>query len=159
MIVIGVDPGLSGAAVAVEEGRVRAYLDCPVFKPAKGKGKNSVNAAGLAAWFRKFNPRHTHVIVEGVGARPLDGPSRAFVFGEGFGIIRGVLASLEFPHSFVRPGVWKRALRLSDDKALSRRRATELFPESAELFVRALDDGRAEAALLTIYHLECERRS
>lgn len=152
MIVIGVDPGYAGAAVAVEEGRVRAYLDCPVFVPEKGKGKKSVNAAEVARWFRKFDPRTTYVVVEHVGAMPTDGAARAFAFGEGFGIYRGVLASLEIPISLVRPGVWKRALRLSADKTLSRRRATDEFPGDAQLFVRVKDDGRAEGALLTLYY-------
>ncbi|MDO8605136.1 MAG: hypothetical protein Q7R40_01240, partial [Phaeospirillum sp.] len=47
------------------------------------------------------------------------------------------------------PGVWKRTLGLlKADKAASRARAVELYPEVAGRLTRVKDHGRAEALLL-----------
>jgi crossover junction endodeoxyribonuclease RuvC len=76
------------------------------------------------------------------------GRTSAFTFGTGYGVIRGVLATLQVPRRFVTPQEWKKGLKLTKDKASSRQRASELFPEWAGWFSRVKDDGRAEAALI-----------
>jgi crossover junction endodeoxyribonuclease RuvC len=85
---------------------------------------------------------------------PGQGTRSMFTTGYGMGIWVGILATLEFPYTTVRPQVWKRALRLSKDKEASRLRAIQLFP-GADLR-RKKDHGRAEALLLAYYG--CQQR-
>lgn len=77
--------------------------------------------------------------------------SGAFEIGKGYG---GVLACCRLAGLVIHrvtPASWKSALGLSKDKALSLRKARDLFPELAAELRRAGDDGRAEALLLAVY--------
>ena len=69
-------------------------------------------------------------------------------------VILGVLAGNGVAIELVRPAVWKKAARISKDKGSARKAAQERFPDSAGLFARAKDDGRAEAALLARWRAE-----
>jgi crossover junction endodeoxyribonuclease RuvC len=55
---------------------------------------------------------------------------------------------------YVTPAKWKKHFGLNRDKGVSRSKATERFPEYANLFSRVKDDGRAEAALIALYGAE-----
>ena len=65
------------------------------------------------------------------------------------GVWLGILATLGFAYTRVRPGVWKKALGLRSDKEQARLRAMQLYP-GADLR-RKKDHGRAEALLLAWY--------
>lgn len=82
----------------------------------------------------------THVFVELVGgyvgkAQPA---SSAFVFGEGYGRIQGVLAALSIPFTLIRPQAWQKALSLGVSTGLSKSqwknklkaKAQQLYPKS-----------------------------
>ncbi|MFQ5510167.1 MAG: hypothetical protein ACE5FN_12665 [Leptospirillia bacterium] len=149
-MVVGIDPGVSGAVAEYHpDGRLYTY-DIPTFELiTRGRRRRYVNAAALAELL--VDPYPAHVFVEQVGSRPGESPRAAFSFGEGFGVIKGVLGTLGIPVTFVRPQVWKKALGITADKGQARQRATELFPANAESFKRVKDDGRAEAALIAWY--------
>jgi crossover junction endodeoxyribonuclease RuvC len=85
--------------------------------------------------------------VQGTGA------TSAFSFGRGFGVVEGVLAALFIPHTLVRPQSWTKALGVSRDKGSHRAAASRLWPQHADLFARAKDDGRADAALLCHWYM------
>jgi crossover junction endodeoxyribonuclease RuvC len=96
-------------------------------------------------------------VIEDVHAMPKQGVSSSFSFGRALGVAEGVLAGNGLSLRYVSPAKWKKALGLSSDKGVSRRRADkgvsrrraiELWPEHAKAFERVKDDGRAEAALL-----------
>jgi len=148
--VIGIDPGVSGAiAELYPDGRLYTY-DMPIFELiTKGRKRRLVNAAALSQLMT--DPFPEHVFVEQVGSRPGESPRAAFSFGEGFGVIKGIVGTLSLSVTFVRPQMWKKALGLTADKGQARQRATELFPNNAESFKRVKDDGRAEAALIAYY--------
>lgn len=138
--ILGVDPGLSGALAFYFPTHDRVSVhDMPV---VAGK----VDGYGLSEAIRQLRP--THAVIEQVATRPGQGISSAFNFGEGCGVVRGVVASLAVPVVFVTPTSWKRHFRLSQDKDESRKRAMDLFPSIAKDFSRKKDDGRAEAALI-----------
>ena len=63
----------------------------------------------------------------------------------------GVLAGFGIPTTVVTATVWKRDMKLNQDKELSRKRAIELFPAFATMFARKKDHNRAEAALLAVW--------
>ena len=75
-----------------------------------------------------------------------------FNFGEGFGIIKGVLGAFQIPYVEVDPGVWKNAMGLGADKAKSLALARKKYGN--EYFSRKKDHGRAEAALLAQFAYE-----
>jgi crossover junction endodeoxyribonuclease RuvC len=151
VIYLGVDPGASGAVAALDDhGNLLCvddlpYIDGHVVPPLladvllRGDGPR-------AAW------------VERAQSMPGMGVSGAFRYGAGYGVVLGVLGALNIPVHTVPPSVWKKAAGLSRDKAASRRRAADLWPGHAELFARARDDGRAEAALIARHGWLVERK-
>ena len=145
--ILGIDPGISGALAFFFPGvpsRVCAE-DVPV---AAGE----INAAGLAERIRKMAP--DVAIIERVAAMPGQGVSSTFKFGVAYGVVCGVLATLEIPCHRVSPSVWKKHFRLTADKEAARALALRLFPATAEHFARKKDHGRAEAALIARYGSE-----
>jgi crossover junction endodeoxyribonuclease RuvC len=148
MNIFACDPGLNGAgAVSDERGDFIACFDLPTI----GDGaQRRVDAANLADLIREHGP-HAFAIVEQVGARPRQGVSSMFRFGQAYGTILGVIGALAIPVRHVSPAKWKRALGLNRDGETSRARAIETWPAKAELFVRKRDHSRAEAALLGLY--------
>jgi crossover junction endodeoxyribonuclease RuvC len=79
---------------------------------------------------------------------PGEGHVGAFSFGDGFGVIKGVLAGLRIPSTSVEPQVWKKTLRVPADKKLSKARAIELFPDCSKKFTRP---DLAEACMIALY--------
>ena len=156
MNVIAIDPGLNGAgAVSDESGDFIACFDLPTI----GEGaQRRVDAANLADLIREHGP-YAFAIVEQVGARPGQGVSSMFRFGQAYGTILGVIGALAIPVRHVSPAKWKKALGLNSDGETSRARAIETWPAQAELFARKRDHSRAEAALLGLYALKASRHS
>lgn len=145
--IMGIDPGLKGAiSFYFPDAPERVSVeDMPVVA-------GMVDAVTLAQRVAQLRP--DVAIVELVGSMPGQGVSSTFKFGEGCGVVRGVLAGLNIPVHYASPQRWKKHFRLSADKEESRRRALELFPVSGAAFARKKDDGRAEAALIALYHAE-----
>lgn len=179
MRVIGVDPGLTGALVAIERGEILDLADMPVMLKGKGGAKvqNEINAAALAELLRKWYsgfggaPEAIRVVVETVNSRPTAGPpqpcpackrdtkalgsSSVFSMGDSIGAIRGVIATLNLPIEWVPSATWKAHFNLRgghDQKEAARAHAIRLFP-AADL-ARKKDHGRAEAILIALWWLE-----
>jgi crossover junction endodeoxyribonuclease RuvC len=113
--------------------------------PMLGK---EVNGAAIADLFQEFPA--THIYIEGQNSHMM-GRQSAFNFGQGLGVIRGVIAALRIPYTTVSPAKWKKRFSLARDKDASRAAAIRLFPERSDLFLRKKDDGRAEATLIALY--------
>ena len=114
-----------------------------------------VDPAKLAAIIDLCKVRGTiHAAVENVNARPRQ--AGMWNFALGVGAIHGCLAALGIPFTLVQPAAWKSACGLrrlesetqADTKKKARELAARLFPESADLFRRVRDDGRAESVLI-----------
>lgn len=152
MIIMGIDPGLSGAVAACDTiAGSMVLFDIPTFSLSRnGKSKREIDAVQLANLIAA--DRHpNHAFVEQVGAMPGQGVSGMFAFGKAYGIIIGVLAARGVPVTFVNPRVWKKALGVPTAKDGARARASQLMPASAEHWTRVKDDGRAEAALIAYW--------
>lgn len=143
-IVMGVDPGISGAVAfyfpMVPE-RV-AVDDVPI---AGGE----INVHELARLIRIHRP--TLAVLERVSAMPGQGVTSMFNFGRSYGDVRGVIGAMDVPLHFVTPQKWKKHFNLSSDKDQSRQLAIRMFPKAAESFRLKKHDGRAEAALIALY--------
>lgn len=155
--VIGIDPGISGAIAIFEDGQLDTILDMPTLKIASGKTmKSHISAIGLVRILETWtlvSDGQAHIVIEKVGAMPGQGVTSMFNFGRSAGIIEGVVAALQRPYTYVTPATWTKAVGRAAGKDASRMRAMELFPSKAELFKRAKDDGRADAALIAYWYL------
>lgn len=139
-MICAIDPGQTGALAFLDDfGAIEEIVDMPMI------GKD-VNAHMLVRLLRSHPLRK--VIVEQVSSHPKQGVVSVFRFGNGYGKIEGAVAALELDTDYVPPSKWKPPMGLSNDKNLSRKKASDRWPEHAPLFARVKDDGRAEAALL-----------
>lgn len=148
-VILGIDPGASGAVAFYRPERPREIEahDVPV---ADGQ----IDAAALAHLIREAGV--TEAMVERVGAMPKQGVASTFKFGMAYGAVLATAAALEIPIRQATPGRWKKHFRLSADKEQARGLAIRQWPGS-RAFSRKKDHGRAEAALLALYAVEVPR--
>lgn len=139
-IILGVDPGASGALAFFRPDRpadIEVY-DAPV-------ADRQIDAAELARIIRASGA--TEAIVERVSAMPKQGVASTFKFGMAYGAVLAAVGVLGLPLRQETPGRWKKHFRLSADKEAARGLAIRTWPGSRD-FSRKKDHGRAEAALL-----------
>jgi crossover junction endodeoxyribonuclease RuvC len=150
--VIGIDPGISGAIAVFKDGKLHNLFDMPTVEIASGKTiKRHISAAHLCEYLTRYE--YDHAVVEKVGAMPGQGVSSMFNFGRSAGLIEGCIVAKNIPHTYVTPAAWTKAVGRAAGKDASRMRAMELFPTRAELFKRAKDNGRADAALIAYWYI------
>lgn len=158
MTIIGVDIGARGAlALMSDAGELLDVADMPVLADGP-KGRPAVNAPLLAQIIRRWRPDRAWI--EFVGARPGEGPTGAFAFGRSRGVVEGVLGACSVAATHIAPAAWKRAVGIPPGrdgaKDAARSEAIRRWPAKADLFARAKDDGRAEAALIAIAGMQRE---
>ena len=153
MVVIGIDPGYSGA-IAIWRPAARALhlYDMPTVPNSKGKVELDLHT--LYDLLAPEDDGPHMAVVEQVGAMRGQGVVSMFRFGQGYGAIQMALAGHKIPTQFVTPSKWKAHFGLTRDKGVSRGLAMQRYPERADMFKRAKDDGRAEAALIALYGQE-----
>lgn len=147
-LIVGIDPGLSGALAILDHDDVLLLEDLPTVQFSDARIKHRLDGVGLTAMLKPYAVDVLLAIVEKVAARPGEAPSGAFSFGYSSGVISGVLGALQIPVTTVQPAVWKKVMGLGSSKDLSRSRALELFPTMADKLARKKDHDRAEALLL-----------
>jgi crossover junction endodeoxyribonuclease RuvC len=159
-LVIGIDPGASGAIAVLYGGEFDDAYDMPTL-PRKAGGE-MVNAPALALLMRGImltaqpGDRIT-VVIEQVSAMRGQGVSSMFRFGQADGMVRGVVGALGLSLVEVTPVVWKRQFGLlGQPKDQARTAATQFYPEAAPLLARKKDCGRADALLIARYAYRTE---
>lgn len=150
-VVLGIDPGLNGALAFVHTTRgIIDVVDMPTHSLVRGgKYKREIDAHDIVQLIELQRPLRAYM--ELVNSTPQMGVTSAFTFGEGKGVLKGVLAALYVPTTFVTPQTWQREMAVRKGKDAARARAAELFPHDAERFQRVKDDGRADAALIAAW--------
>lgn len=151
MIILGIDPGLSGALALYDtsEQTVEVF-DMPVLELVRnGKKKGEVSAQALANLLAGRGIKAAYL--ERVNAMPGQGVTSVFSFGRSTGIVEGILAAYDIPTTLVTPQAWQKAVGQRAGKDGSRERAMQLFPAQVGLFQRKKDDGRSDAALIAYY--------
>jgi crossover junction endodeoxyribonuclease RuvC len=155
-VVLGVDPGLSGAiaAVDIDHGNVLAWaLDTPI---ADGSIAVPVLMAQVDGLLRSGGGEVVAVAVEKVGSMPGQGVASTFKFGQAYGVALGFFGA-RYPLIHVTPVAWKRHLTLTGkDKDAARLRAIDRWPSEAAAFARKKDCGRADAALIALWLAETQ---
>ena len=152
MIIIGCDPGQQGALAALRDGRIVALHDMPTSARLHGKGQQ-VDASALASIIMDAKDGQPAIVhLEAVSARPGQGVSSMFRFGESVGVILGVCGALQIPIRWVTPQMWKKQAGLvGKEKDAARTLAIQRHPEVADMLTRKKDGGRADAIGLADY--------
>ena len=144
---LGIDPGLSGALVILEDGQPIEWMRMPTYMVGKS---NRVNGAAVASFIKQTNV--DFAIIELVHAMPKQGVASVFTFGHACGTVMGVLAALEIPVSVITPQEWKkRAGLIGKDKDASRSKALELWPHWRVLDKKGEGQAMADAALISLF--------
>lgn len=170
MIVIGIDPGLSGACAVIDHNGLRAVFDLPVMKiPGVGPKalvQNKIDGRVFCALLLKHCPASEGkptVVLEAVGT--MGGANNA-VQTQGsllrsLGALETVAECLKFPLTYANTQTWKRfyglvvpkdftmsdSQRSADAKRRAMAKARALYPACEEIS-RVKDHNRAEAILL-----------
>lgn len=150
-MIIGIDPGLTGALVALDDRyEIVSTLTMPTMKLGT---KNRINGAALAGWIRGLGKvRHAYLelvnAMPGEGKRPM-GASSAFSFGHSAGAAECALQILGIPYTLISPSVWKkRAGLIGTEKDAARSRAIQLYPSLRELDSKTKGQAIADAILI-----------
>ena len=158
MLIIGIDPGISGSICFFENGKILEVIEMPTMIDGK-KNKKQVNGAQMFnEIIKKLNKdknQDVRVVVEHVSAMPGQGVTSMFNFGQSFGIIKGICAAMQLPIYFVRPAKWKKYFNLlNSEKDASRTRAIEIFPYFSSHLSKKKDSNKADAILIASFYYE-----
>ena len=161
MLIIGIDPGISGSICFFEDGKIIEVIEMPVMTEGK-KNKKQVNGAQIYNEFFKRITRkddEIRVVIEQVSAMPGQGVTSMFNFGQSFGILKGICSAMQLPMFFVRPGKWKKYFNLiNSQKDASRTRAIEIFPYFSSQLSKKKDSNKADAILIASFYYETYKK-
>ncbi len=161
MLIIGIDPGISGSICFFEDGKIIDVIEMPTMTEGK-KNKKQVNGSQIYNEFlkriNKFQRDDIRVIVEQVSAMPGQGVTSMFNFGQSFGILKGICSAMQLPIYFVRPAKWKKYFNLiNSEKDASRTRAIEIFPYFSSQLSKKKDANKADAILIASFYYETHK--
>ena len=163
MLIIGIDPGISGAICFFENGEIKDVIDMPSMAEGK-KNKRQINGSQL---YNELQERTKHlqkkdiaVVVERVSAMPGQGVTSMFNFGQSYGVIKGICSAMQLPIYFVSPSKWKKYFNLiKTNKDASRAKAIEIFPYISSKLQKKKDTNKADAILIASFFSNTLRMS
>ena len=158
MLIIGIDPGISGSICFFEDGKIIDVVEMPSMTEGK-KNKKQVNGAQIyneiSTKIRGIEKQNLRVIIEQVSAMPGQGVTSMFNFGQSFGILKGICSAMQLPMYFVRPAKWKKYFGLiKSEKDASRTKAIEMFPYFSSQLSKKKDSNKADAILIASFYYE-----
>ena len=158
MLIIGIDPGISGSICFLDNGKILEVIEMPVMTDGK-KNKKQVNGSQvyneITKRIKQFEKNQIRVVIEHVSAMPSQGVTSMFNFGQSFGILKGICTAMQLPMYFVRPTKWKKYFNLlNSEKDASRTRAIEIFPYFSSQLSRKKDSNKADAILIASFYHE-----
>ena len=156
MIIIGIDPGVSGAICILTDGKITEIYEMPTMIDGK-KNKKQVNGAEITNIINKelVNEKDINVVIEHVSAMPGQGVTSMFNFGQSFGVLKGICAALKLPVHFIRPVKWKKHFNLiNTEKDASRTKVIEVFPYISSKISKKKDANKADAILIARFFYE-----
>ena len=158
MLIIGIDPGISGSICFFDNGKILDVIDMPIMTDGT-KNKKQVNGSQvyneITKRIKQFEKNQIRVVIEHVSAMPGQGVTSMFNFGQSFGILKGICTAMQLPMYFVRPAKWKKYFNLlNSEKDASRTRAIEIFPYFSSQLSRKKDSNKADAILIASFYHE-----
>ncbi len=161
MLIIAIDPGISGSICFFENGRILDVVEMPTMTEGT-KNKRQVNGSQIyneiSKRIIKIEKENIKVVIEQVSAMPGQGVTSMFNFGQSFGILKGICSAMRLPMYFIRPAKWKKYFGLiNSQKDASRTRAIEMFPYFSSQLSRKKDSNKADAILIACFYYETYR--
>ncbi len=158
MLIIGIDPGISGSICFFDNGKILDVIDMPIMTDGT-KNKKQVNGSQvyneITKRIKQCEKNQIRVVIEHVSAMPGQGVTSMFNFGQSFGILKGICTAMQLPMYFVRPAKWKKYFNLlNSEKDASRTRAIEIFPYFSSQLSRKKDSNKADAILIASFYHE-----
>ena len=158
MLIIGIDPGISGSICFFEDGKIIEVFEMPTMTDGK-KNKRQVNGSQICNEISKRiknkDKQNIRVVIEQVSAMPGQGVTSMFNFGQSFGILKGICSAMQLPMHFVRPAKWKKYFGLiNSEKDASRTRVIEMFPYFSSNLSKKKDSNKADAILIAYFYYE-----
>ena len=158
MLVIGIDPGISGSICFLENGIIKDVIEMPTMTEGK-KIKKQVNGSQIfneiSLRIKTYEKKNFKVVIEQVSAMPGQGVTSMFNFGQSFGILKGICSAMQLPMFFIRPAKWKKYFNLiNSEKDASRTRAIEIFPYFSSQLSKKKDSNKADAILIASFYYE-----
>ena len=155
MLIIGIDPGISGAICFFENGEVKEIIEMPTMADGK-KNKKQINGTQIyneiLRRIRNFSKKDIFVVIEQVSAMPGQGVTSMFNFGQSFGVLKGICSAMQISMHFVRPTKWKKYFGLiKTDKDKSRTKVIEIFPYISAQLSKKKDSNKADAVLIASF--------
>ena len=173
MLIVGIDPGLSGAIASIDSGRegeeilntlgVRVEIvDIPTLRSGVGN-RRELDVQATVKIIRELRNRYSTVEgttwsvprekiiigLEKVHSMPRQGVASTFAFGKVYGTLIGILGTLGLPYSLVTPQTWRKSVMegMPKGKDSSIQRCHELFPE-VDCITKKSHHNRADALLI-----------
>ena len=158
MVIVGIDPGNTGAIAVVESGRWENVVvyDMPTLvtegsgktKSGKKKTHTVLDEQAIRTLLTDSMPID-FVCIEKSQSMPGQGVTSVANYMCGYGILRGICVGLGISYSLVHPATWRKSLMKDMDKGkqASIVRAQQLYPKA----VIGKKDGRADALLIAHY--------
>ena len=158
MLIIGIDPGITGSICFFQDGKIIDVIEMPNMTEGK-KNKKQVNGAQvfyeISLRIKGVKKEDIKVVIEQVSAMPGQGVTSMFNFGQSFGILKGICSAMQLPMYFVRPTKWKKYFNLiNSEKDASRTKAIEVFPYFSSELSRKKDSNKADAILIASFYYE-----
>jgi crossover junction endodeoxyribonuclease RuvC len=151
MIILGIDPGITGAVAAIDRAGWPQIYDLPTTPlPGAGLVRRRIDGRALIEILRALVPpgEVAQVHVEQVGA--MGGKNNAtqtvFSLGRTLGAIEALCEAARWPIAMVQPKAWKEFYGLGKDKGAALELARRLYPDAP--LPRMKDHNRAEALLI-----------
>ena len=162
MLIIGIDPGISGSICFFDNGEILDVIEMPTMTDGK-KNKKQVNGSQIYNEILKrvnnLDKKDIRVVIEQVSAMPGQGVTSMFNFGQSFGILKGICSAMQLPMYFVRPAKWKKYFNLiKSEKDASRTRAIEIFPYFSSQLSKKKDSNKADAILIANFYYETYKK-
>ena len=158
MLIIGIDPGITGSICFFEDGKIIDVVEMPNMPEGK-KNKRQVNGAQIYheifTRIKALDKKEIKVVIEQVSAMPGQGVTSMFNFGQSFGVLKGVCSAMQLSMYFVRPAKWKKYFNLiNSEKDASRTKAIEIFPYFSSKLSKKKDSNKADAILIASFFYE-----
>tara|TARA_B100000287_G_C20084309_1_gene563694 strand:- start:14 stop:508 length:495 start_codon:yes stop_codon:yes gene_type:complete len=155
MLIIGIDPGISGAICFFENDEVKEVIDMPSMADGK-KNKRQINGQQIfneiSSRIKNIPIKEIRVVIEQVSAMPGQGVTSMFNFGQSFGVLKGICSAMQLSMHFVRPAKWKKYYGLiKTEKDASRTKVIEIFPYISSQLSRKKDSNKADAILIASF--------
>ena len=155
MLIIGIDPGISGAICFFENGQVKEIINMPVMADGK-KNKRQINGPQtyneILKRINNYPKKDIIAVIEQVSAMPGQGVTSMFNFGQSFGVIKGICSAMQLSMFFIRPTKWKKYFGLiKTEKDASRTKVIEIFPYISSELSRKKDSNKADAVLIASF--------